>query len=243
MKFSCIIVDEDDAIRSEFEHYISMLPNITLTGSFHNIEHAKEYLLNNNTDVLFTDVKTQWFVGVHQDNFKAPPPMLVFTTDEPANAHIGFELDAVDCLLKPLAFERFLKTIDKIERRMAAERQREALAGSNADYCFVKTDHNFIKVEFQKILYIEGLENYVRICCENKTVLALNTMKNMEAALAQYNFLRIHRSYLVNLDKVDSVLNYNFYVGDKVLPIGKSYRKIVTDTLKHSYAIHTAIAI
>jgi DNA-binding LytR/AlgR family response regulator len=165
--------------------------------------------------------------------------MFVFITKDPADANIGFELDAVDCLLQPFSFQRFLKTTEKIERRISAAIQKITATHAQPElqYCFVKTDQNFVKVEFQKICYVEGVENYIRIYCENKTVMALNTMKNIETALSSHHFLRIHRSYIVNLDKVERILNHNFYVGEKVLPIGKSYRKPITDILKQSYTI------
>lgn len=233
MRYSCVIVEEDKGLRDLLEEHLVMLSGISIAGSFDNVSDAKVFLENNTTDILFTDTRHKEFIDVHTDSFLPPPPNLVFTTYDAANAQTGFELDAIDCLVKPFTAERILKTMEKIKRRLQTKNTRDIVP--DAAYCFVKTDHNFTKIEFSKINYVEGLENYVKICCENKTVLALSTMKSIEAALASYHFLRIHRSYLVNLDKVDSVLNYNFYVGDKVLPVGRSYRKTITDTLKQEY--------
>lgn len=227
MKFSCIIVNEDARVRKVFEDYITMLNDIELFGSFSDTETAKQFMKNNAPDVVLANVNMLKAGGFDHIESIQPPPEVVMITNNPCDAYLAFENDAADCLVWPVSFDRFLKTTDKIRRRLDTKPEPK--------YFFVKSDYNFVKIEFDKILYIEGLENYVRICCENKAVLTLSTMKSVEATLASHNFLRIHRSYIVNLDKVDDVLNYNFYIGKKGLPIGRSYRKSITDKLKTSF--------
>ncbi len=226
MKFSCIIVHEDANVRKILEDHITMLNDIELQGSFGNTENATQYMKYGAPDVVLADVGMLKAGGFDHIESIQPPPEVVMITDNPCDAHLAVENDVADCLVWPASFERFLKTTDKLRRRIASKPVPR--------YFFVKSDYNFVKIEFDKIQYIEGLENYVRIYCDNKTVLTLSTMKSIEATLSAHNFMRIHRSYIINLDKVDDMLNYNFYMGKKALPVGRSYRKAISDKLKTS---------
>jgi DNA-binding LytR/AlgR family response regulator len=198
-----------------------------MLGSFANMVQAKQTLTGNNVDVLIGDIKILDRVNKLAPNSNGKVPEIVVVATDEAGACKAYESEATDTPVWPVSFDRFLKMKEKVERKLADSKPPQ--------YCFVKTDSTFTKIEYDKICYVQGMENYVRIYCENKTVLTLSTMKNIETSLAAYHFLRIHRSYIVNLDKVDSIFDYNFQVGKKVLPVGKSYRKSISELIKSTF--------
>lgn len=242
MKLKCVITDDEPIASEILEDYIRMVPGLELTAKCKDALETLQVLREEQVDVLFIDIQMPEITGLELiRSLNKMPRAVVFTTAYTAYAHEGFELDATDYLLKPISIERFLRTVDKIFLRMAAlkETQQPAAIPPPADkkYLFVKADQDLVKVEFNSILYVEGLENYVRIHCEDKTLISFKTMKSMEDILCAHRFLRIHRSYIVNLDKVDRIQNHIFMVKDRTLVTGKSYKKPVAELLKHYYTL------
>lgn len=169
-------------------------------------------------------------------------PLIIFTTAYPSFAIDGFELDAVDYLLKPISVERFLKAMEKAFFRLSKTKLSSNdliydLPNQERNFFFIKSESGLMRIDFADILYIEGLENYIKIICESKTVISLYTMKAIENMLPQDNFLRIHRSIIVNMQKVESVKDYHFKLKSISLQIGKSYKKSVLALLKLRYSI------
>jgi DNA-binding LytR/AlgR family response regulator len=169
----------------------------------------------------------------------AKKPMVIFTTAYSEHAAESYNLDAVDYLLKPFTFERFLKSVNKAYSRFSEKQDssrpdtQEADKNINAEYIFIKSDYKTIKVETKDILYIEGLKDYVKIYAGAKPILSLLSLKSLEEKLPQKTFIRVHRSYIVSLYKIESIQKNRIVIGDKYIPIGDNYKenfyKIIED--------------
>jgi DNA-binding LytR/AlgR family response regulator len=234
-----VITDDEPIAQEIIERYISLVPGLTLAGKCRNAMETYDMLLNNKVDVLFIDIQMPEISGLEFLRSLKNKPIVVFTTAYPNFAADAFNLDVTDYLLKPISIERFLKAIDRIFLKTNNNVNQPSITNLPVtparSYFFIRSESEFIRIEYDQIIFIEGMENYVKFICEDKSVIALNTMKNTEALLPDH-FLRIHRSYIVNMNKVQSVQDQNFTVKDRQIPIGKSFRKEVTDTLKKLYS-------
>lgn len=239
MTLNCVITDDEPVALEILEDYIRMVPELNLVAKCKDAIETFSVLRQNQVDVLFIDIQMPEVTGLDLIRSLKKRPAIVFTTAYTSYAHEGFELDAVDYLLKPISIERFLRTADKLISQANMPRPEQVNVRTTADkkYFFIKVDQDLVKIELQKILYIEGLENYVKIICEDKTYVSFCTMRSMEEMLSPHRFLRIHRSYIVNLDKVDSIQNHIFMLKGKGIVTGKSYRKTVSELLKHYYSV------
>ncbi len=224
-----IIVDDEPLAHVVLETYISQMPNIELVAKCENAFEANEVLRNQHVDLIFLDIQMPQLSGVDFLKTLSNPPCVIFTTAYPDYAVEGFELNAVDYLLKPISLERFLKAVNKVSDKINSKKSDEAASHDVAeDFFFVKADKKLVKVNFEEILYIEGLKDYVIIRQENGRVITLQTMKSLEDRLPESKFKRVHRSYIVNIKKITAILGnmVELMEGGKLkqLPIGKNYR-------------------
>ncbi|MCW3120907.1 MAG: two component transcriptional regulator, LytTR family [Flavipsychrobacter sp.] len=236
MNLNCVITDDEPIALEILEDYIRLVPGLNLVAKCRNAMETLTVLRQNEVDVLFIDIQMPEISGLDFIRSLTKRPAVVFTTAFPNYAIDGFEVDAVDYLLKPISIERFLRAIDKVFGR-TAQNESEQKQLPDKKFFFIKSNTDLVKIEYETILYIEGLENYVKIHCETKTIISFSTMKNMEDILTPHRFLRIHRSFLINLNKVSSVQNNSFRIDTTDLIIGKSYRKTVSEVLKTFYSI------
>lgn len=224
-----IIVDDEPLALDVLETYIEKMPNLHLVQKCSNALEANEALKNHEVDLMFLDIQMPQLTGIDFLKTLSNPPLVVFTTAYPNYAIEGFELNALDYLLKPISLERFMKAVNKATEQIDFHR-READAGehSEQDYIFVKADKKLVKVNFPEVIYIEGLKDYVIIRLENSRVITLQTMKSLEDKLPPAQFKRIHRSFIVNIDKIEAIMGNMVEVMEKGqakhLPIGKNYR-------------------
>lgn len=156
------------------------------------------------------------------------PPMVIFTTAYAEFAVEGFEFSAVDYLLKPIAYERFLKAVNKAYELYSLKNKKitgvDILTESFTDFILVKVDYSTVKININDILYIEGLKDYVKIYCGSRPILTKSTMKNIGEKLSGKNFLRVHKSYIVSISRIDSIENQRIIIGDKRIPVGEQYK-------------------
>ncbi len=242
MKINTIIVDDEPLALDILETYIGKLPNLQLVARCSNAFEANEALRNHDVDLMFLDIQMPQLTGIDFLKTLAKPPMVVFTTAYSNYALEGFELNALDYLLKPVSLDRFMKAVNKAEEQMELHRQGNAEHGASApqedgpDYFFVKSDKKLIRVRFSDIIYIEGLKDYVIIRMESGRVISLQTMKSLEDKLPAQQFIRVHRSYIVNIDKIAAIVGNMVEVMEKGapkhLPIGKNYRDILLDMIE-----------
>lgn len=222
-----IIVDDEPLAQEILETYLQSYEDFELIGMCKNAMEANKLLKDNKVDVMFLDIQMPQLNGIDFLKILDNPPLVVFTTAFKEYALEGFELDALDYLLKPISKERFAKAIEKIRAELGK--------GSEAfeDSIFVKSDKKLHRLFYDEIYYIEGLKDYVIIKTAKSRIVTLQTMKSLEVKLPQLNFKRIHRSYIINLDKIKSVVGNNVEIeinGEKSkLPIGKIYRDDLLD--------------
>ncbi len=227
-----LIIDDEPLALDVLETYIEQMPELQLVGRCSNALEANEFLRKNQVDLIFLDIQMPRLSGVDFIKTLASPPMFIFTTAYSEYALEGYELNAIDYLLKPISIDRFMKAVNKameqFELRKKDESGESATAGEGVEFFFVKADKKLVKIKYDDILYIEGLKDYVIIRLEQGRVVTLQTMKSLEDKLPLTRFKRIHRSYIVSIDKIHAVDGTSVDVYEKgqikQLPIGKNYR-------------------
>ena len=235
----CLIVDDEPLAVDLIEDFISKVPFLTLVNKCRNAFECIECLNNEAVDLIFLDIQMPNLTGIQLLKGLDKKPMVIFTTAYSEHAAESYNLDAVDYLLKPFTFERFLKSVNKAYSRLSEKQDnsqpetQEVSKNVNSDYIFVKSDYKTIKVETKDILYIEGLKDYVKIYAGGKPILSLLSLKSLEEKLPEKIFIRVHRSYIVSLPKIESIQKSRIVIGDKYIPIGENYKegfyKIVED--------------
>ena len=228
----CIIVDDEPLAVAQLEKYVERVPFLENVGSCTSSAEAMEQLSTGNVDAMFVDINMPDIDGVQLVRSLARPPMVVFTTAYSEYAIEGFRLDAIDYLLKPIAFDDFLKAANKLNRifgiNNAVQSTVEQGEGVCHDCLYVKSDYRMLRVPVDSIKYIESMSEYVRIFVEDsvKPIVSLLSMKKIEESLPAGDFMRIHRSYLVNLKKVKEVSKMRIiYDGGVYVPIGEMYKE------------------
>lgn len=225
-----IIVDDEPLAQDVLETYIEKIPELNLVKKCSNALEANEALKSEEIDLMFLDIQMPQLTGTDFLKTLNNPPLVIFTTAYPNYAIEGFELNALDYLLKPISLERFMKAVNKALEQLELQ-NKDSVAGSveeSPDFIFVKADKKLIKIKYDEILYIEGLKDYVIIRMDRSRVITLQTMKSLEDKLPSNLFRRIHRSYIVSIDKINAIVGNMVEVIEKNqakhLPIGKNYR-------------------
>lgn len=237
-----LIIDDEPLALDVLETYISQMPELNLVGRCSNALEANEMLRKNQIDLIFLDIQMPQLSGVDFIKTLPNPPMVIFTTAYSNYALDGFELNAIDYLLKPISLDRFMKAVnkatDQFELRKREETAEAGTPGEGVEFFFVKADKKLVKIKYDEILYIEGLKDYVIIRLEQGRVVTLQTMKSLEDKLPLTKFKRIHRSYIVSIDKIHAVDGTSVDVFEKgqikQLPIGKNYRDEILEIVNRN---------
>jgi len=234
-----IIVDDEPLPLDVLETYIEKIPEFQLVQKCSNAVEANIALKDHDVDLMFLDIQMPQLTGIDFLKTLAHPPVVIFTTAYPNYAIEGFELNALDYLLKPISLDRFLKASNKAIERIAQQQpQNTAREIPETDYMFVKADKKLVKVNYEDIVYIEGLKDYVIIKLEQERVITLQTMKSLEEKLPASKFKRIHRSFIVNIKKISAIVGNMVEVKEKSqakhLPIGKNYRDELLDMINQN---------
>lgn len=231
MKLNCVIIEDEPLARNLITEYVKKVPSLNLLEAFSNPLEALDALRTLAVDVLFLDVQMPEITGISLLKVLKKRPLVVLTTAYSEYALEGYELDVADYLLKPITFERFLKSVDKIMQRLEADTKPIAIAEPVASpaFVFVKDGTKLVKVRLDEILYVEGLKDYVTIHTTNQKITTLQRMKALEEQLPAEKFIRIHNSYIVALDAIDVIQKSEVSIGSVTLPIGDTYRKPFRD--------------
>lgn len=231
-----IIVDDEPLALDILESFVLKMPNLQLVARCENAFEANEILQNQKIDLMFLDIQMPQLSGVDFLKSLSSPPCVVFTTAFAEYAVEGFELNAVDYLVKPISLDRFMKAVNKVSDKISQRTEGAGEEGTD-QFFFVKADKKLVKVNFDEIVYIEGLKDYVIIKNENTRVITLQTMKSLEEKLPTSTFRRIHRSFIVNMNKIQALDGNVVEVLEKGqvkhLPIGKNYRDELLDLINN----------
>ena len=228
----CIIVDDEPLAVAQLEKYVERVPFLENVGACSSAAEAMDVLSTGNVDAMFVDINMPDIDGVQLVRSLARPPMVVFTTAYSEYAIDGFRLDAIDYLLKPIAFDSFLKAANKLKLIYGIKNPAQPVVEQGEGVChdclYVKSDYRMLRVPIASIRYIEGMSEYVRIFVDDspKPIVFLLSMKKIEESLPAGDFMRVHRSYLVNLNKVKEVSKMRIvYDGEVYVPIGDMYKE------------------
>ncbi|MDB5274657.1 MAG: putative response regulatory protein [Chitinophagaceae bacterium] len=228
----CIIVDDEPLALRVLEKYIGKIKDLEILGQYTSALEALEVISTNNVDVIFLDIQMSEITGVQFVQSLKNPPMIVFTTAYNKYAMDGHELNAMDYLLKPISFERFLKTVNRINEHFALKKKVLTTNVNKEDlhsFIFLKAGQEMVKVEYDDILYIEGLKDYVKIFTRNnKSIIINGNLKSIENKLPARRFARIHKSTIVSIDKIDSIHKGRIKIGQIEITIGDLYKEIFT---------------
>ena len=194
-------------------------------------------LFRSKVDLMFLDIEMESLTGIQLIHALKARPEVIFITAYDSYAIEGFELDAADYLLKPVSFERFVKSVDRVYNKISSREDAKRVAEvapemhSTGKYIFVKTENRLQKIPVDEILYVEGQGDYLRIIAKTMKVMTLQNFKKLEAVLPATNFIRVHKSYLVALDKIENVSKNRIKIGDKLIPVSDSYKNAFYDKL------------
>src|SRR4051812_2468873 len=226
----CLVVDDEPLALHILEDYIAKVPFLQLIKATTNPIEALTMVQEGNIDLVFLDVQMPELTGIQFLRIANGKAKVILTTAYPQYALEGYELDVVDYLLKPIAFDRFFKSVQKAQSiiQPAAKPVAKAEPAQQddflSDFIFVKTEHKIQKVYLHDILFIEGLKDYISIFTSAERIITLQNMKKMEDALPPKHFIRVHKSYIVSINKIDSIERSRIFIGDKIIPVGDTYR-------------------
>lgn len=236
MKARCLIVDDEPPALEVLRSYISETPNLELVGQCHHAIEAFSFLQSNKVDLLFLDIQMPRLLGTDFMRALSQPPKVIFTTAFREYALEGFELDAVDYLLKPFSLDRFLKSVNKAQSADQKQNELTLLNKNPGDrFLYFRSDRKMVKVMLDEIRYIESLKDYVKIHLDGQTILTKQTISSVETMLPAGEYIRIHRSFIVSLKKISSYASTSVFLGKEELPIGPHARNYVLSKLKTSW--------
>lgn len=219
MKRRCIIVDDEPIARQIIEQYVEDDGRLEVVARCKNALEAMRFLQQNEVDVVFLDINMPKLTGLEMLSVLEHKPTVIFTTAYREYAVEGFELEALDYLIKPFSFQRFVQSINRLIARNNSNH-----IPTKADFFFVKAEGRNVKVQYQDMLYIEAMSEYIRIHTTDKSVVVLQSLRNMEEKLPKDAFLRVHRSFIVALDKIEAIEGNQILIGTAKIPVSKSYR-------------------
>lgn len=225
----CLVVDDEPLAIDIISDYIEKIPFLTLVKSYQNPIEALMAVQNGEADLVFLDVQMPELTGIQFLKIANGKCKVILTTAYQEYALEGYELNVVDYLLKPVAFERFYQAAQKAQQLLCNVTaplpvETNAAPAPINNFIFVKTEHKIQKIYLNDILFIEGLKDYISIYTKTERIITLQSMKKMEDVLPEHQFIRVHKSYILALDKIESIERSRITIGDKIIPIGDTYR-------------------
>ncbi len=218
--YSCVIVDDDAVARTVIEHFVTDVPDLNLLASFETATAAISSTELGNADIVFLDVEMPRMTGLEMLETMENAPLVVLVTSKTEYAVDAFGIDVVDYLLKPVTFARFLKSVNRC--RSILESRIDP--GDAPDHVFVKSDGRLMKVQLADIEWIEAQRDYVLIHTPSQDFFIHSTMKRLSDRLSETEFARVHRSFIVRMDKIEDIEDGSILIGKKVIPVGASYK-------------------
>lgn len=233
MKINCIVIDDEPLARKGIKEYIEELDFLNLVGEFDSPIKANTFLTTNDVQLIFLDIQMPKITGL--DFFKTLqyPPPVIFTTAYPQYALDGFDLNALDYLVKPISFERFLKAANKAKEYYELRLKNQKISGKeeSPDHVFIKADGKLIKILFENILFVEALQNYIAVHTKEKKYISYLTLQSLLEFLPTSGFVKTHKSFIVSVNKVDSIEGNNLQIGQHHIPISRSLKEEVMEKL------------
>jgi len=233
MKMNCIAVDDEILALKKIKRYAEKIDYLNLLGTFDNALSTFSFLRENRVDLIFLDIQMDEFTGIQLLETIKDPPHVILTTAFDEYALKAYELDVMDYLLKPIPFERFVKAVEKVYARFLKDMNYQQSAGTEVisdnhpqkpEYTFIKSGSKTVKVYYDKILYIEGMRDYLQIHTEDSKIMTLLNFRQMEELLDPQKFVRVHKSYIISIDKIDYIESNTIKIKNKLVPVSSTYK-------------------
>jgi len=220
-------MDDEPLALKLLSGYVRKTVFLSLLGEFDNPFSAMEFLENNKVDLIFLDIQMPDLNGIEFARTITGNSKIIFTTAFEKYALEGFRLEAIDYLLKPFSYEEFLVTAKKAKKQITLEQQVASTVEANNEFLFLKSDYKIRRINLGDILYIEGLKDYVKVFVKNepKPVLTISSMKQIEAKLPSSQFMRVHRSFIVNLNRIETIERFRIVFGHVYIPVSDQYKE------------------
>ena len=231
MKINCIAIDNEPLALDKMRQYIDKVDCLNLLQTLDSGVDALNFLKNNSVDLMFLDIQMEDLTGIQLLEAITVKPKVIITTAYDSYALKGYELDVSDYLLKPISLNRFIKAVDKIYNKLNSNGNNVRIQYPDTeqikkdDFIFVKTEYRIQKVNFKDILYIEGMKDYLQIHTEDKKIMTLQNFNTLLDHLPTDDFIRVHKSYVISVNKIKSVERKNISIGDVKIPIGETFRE------------------
>ena len=231
---SCLIIDDEPPAREILKRYIESIPTLKLAAEFGNAIQAMTYLQQHKVDLIFLDMRMPQLSGTELLKALKNPPPVIFTTAYAEYALEGYEYDAVDYLLKPIQFDRFVKSVNKVFSLTGRSNDRKQIARETPkeNFVYFRADRKMVKVMLEDIVFIESMKDYVKIVTDQNVIVTKQSMNSVELMLPAKQFVRVHRSYIVSLLKIKSFTHELIEAGNVEIPIGKLYKNEVMKLLE-----------
>jgi DNA-binding LytR/AlgR family response regulator len=226
MPIKTLLIDDEYLALNLLEEFIGKLPDLEIVAKYKSPIQALEVLQQGQIDLLFLDIQMPSISGVNLLKSLPRAPITIFTTAYADYAVDAFNLNAVDYLLKPFSFERFLQAVQKAKEHPSLRPATLIVPSESKDFFTIKVDGQLIKVRFDDILFVEGLKEYVRLVCRNARLVTYERLTNLEDLLPD-NFMRVHKSYIVAKDKVEALEGNRLVIGDHKIPVSRERREVV----------------
>lgn len=228
-KYSCIVVDDDPLTRKVIENFVERTADLELVVSCDSAIDASHQLRQHKVDILFLDVEMPDMTGLELLETLKDPPEVILVTSKEKYAVSAFNLDVTDYMVKPVEYKRFLKSLEKVTERL--ENQVDGEEGLVAGKLFVKVDHQLVGIEVNDIFMVEAMADYARIHTDSKRYTVYSSMKGIAKKLPADSFMRVHRSYIVNLASIDSIEDNTIVIHGNLIPVGVTYQKALMGKL------------
>lgn len=228
MKVNCIIIEDEPLALERTKGYVDKLPYLHLLATFHSGIEGLVFLQSNKTDLIFLDIHMGDFSGIQLLESMHISSQVIITTAYHEYALKGYDLNVTDYLLKPYTFERFIQATDKALQHF---NKKESMPGRQ--FIFIKTAYRLEKLWLNEILYIEGMRDYRKIHTISKPLMTLQTFRDFEQAVSPGILSRVHKSFMVSLDKIDSIERDQIKINDTVIPISETYKKAFFELIQH----------
>ncbi|MEH0158573.1 LytTR family DNA-binding domain-containing protein [Limibacter armeniacum] len=230
-KIQCLIIDDEELAREGIAEYVTDVPFLNTVCTCESAIQAQQVLLEHKVDLIFLDINMPRISGLDFLKMQANPPMVIITTAYPQYALEGYELNVLDYLVKPIPFERFLKAVNKAYEQFELLHKEVSPPVDNEDYIFIKEDFQYRKIKLTDIQYVEAQNNYIRIITTDGEHQTLYTLKEIEKRLPEKKFLRVQKSFIVNIKHVDAVEGNMLMVGDTAITMSRSLKQEVMDRI------------
>ena len=219
-KYTCIIIEDEPLALEKTKDFVNKVPFLTLSATFDNALNGLTYLNNNKVDVLFLDINMDELSGIELLESSKINSQVIITTAYQEYALKGYELQITDYLLKPFTFNRFLQAVNKAQENLS-----QRVAEKQLDFIFVKTENRLEKIMISDILYVEGMRDYLRIHTSNKKIMTLQSFSELEQLIPSHLVCRVHKSYMVAINKIESIERSRIKIADQLIPVSETYKE------------------